>query len=173
MARNGTPRSSPTWKMAATWSCSTAAWARASRRNRAFAVGLAANSGSITLSASRRRRAGSSALNTAPIPPAPMAARTRYGPSRPISSGCCGGARNGYAAVAAGGSNWVASAVGSLGASARLGRVSPGSGGASSGTAAPHFGHFAWVMPGGGAAFRVSTARHDGQVTAVTGMGGP
>ena len=40
-----------------------------------------------------RPRYGSSARKTTPMPPAPSTESTRYGPSRPISSGCCGGAR--------------------------------------------------------------------------------
>src|SRR5262245_14074263 len=47
----------------------------------------------MTLRATIRRRDGSSAWNTAPMPPAPRRPRTRYGPSRPISAGACVGAR--------------------------------------------------------------------------------
>ena len=70
--------------------CSTAAAARASRRNRSLASGVAATSGRISLMATVRRSAGSSAESTTPMPP-PRARREcgirRGGPDRPRRSG--------------------------------------------------------------------------------------
>ena len=54
MAMYGTPSRSSASNTVTTLSCEILAAARASRRNRSFALLSAANSGSITLNASRR-----------------------------------------------------------------------------------------------------------------------
>ena len=93
MAKNGTPRSSPTWKTGTMWSWWSAAAARPSRRKRRRADSLAARPGRITLRATGRSSAGSCAWKTTPIPPQPRTLRMRYSPNRPSSPGPAGGAR--------------------------------------------------------------------------------
>src|SRR5262249_44439020 len=62
--------------------------------------GQAANPRRMTLRATRRRRAGSSASKTTPMPPEPSTRSTRYGPSRPSSPGSSAGPRKSYASGA-------------------------------------------------------------------------
>ena len=78
----GVPVSTPMWRMGTTLSCSTAAAARASRRNRAVASGFRARSGLSTFAATRRLRVSSATSRTTPMPPRPISRTTRYSPRR-------------------------------------------------------------------------------------------
>src|SRR5262245_54630660 len=80
--------------MAMTFSCVTAAAARASRTNRWRAAALPARTGASNLMATTRCNFSSNARRTNPNPPRPTTSSTSYGPSRPSAPGFADGSRN-------------------------------------------------------------------------------
>src|SRR5262245_20636405 len=94
--------------MAMTFSCVTAAAARASRTNRWRAAALPARTGASNLMATTRCNFSSNARRTNPNPPRPTTSSTSYGPSRPSAPGFAPGSRKSSEIVSPTSGKWSA-----------------------------------------------------------------